>query len=87
MLERIELQGKYDKLFSGGAILHINVDSEIKNTQDLVDLIEYTIKSGTVYFAINYKLRMCKNNHMWVGSDVCPHCGEVWTDEYTRVVG
>lgn len=68
-------------------ICHINVDTEIEDEQRLIDLIEYTIKSGTVYFAINYKLRKCKNSHLWVGLDHCPICGNEWTDEYTRVVG
>lgn len=87
MLERIELQGKFDKLFSGGAICHVNIESEITDPQKMMDLMEYAAKCGVVYWAVNYKLHMCKNNHVWVGTDVCPKCGEVWTDEITRVVG
>lgn len=87
VLERIELQGKFDKLFSGGAICHINVDQEITDTQKLIDLVEFAAKKGAVYFAINYKLHMCKNSHMWVGTEKCPVCGEEWEDEITRVVG
>lgn len=87
MLDRIELQGLFDKKFSGGAIAHINIASEITDTQVLIDLMEYAAKKGVVYWAINYKLRMCANSHTWVGTDTCPTCGEVWTDELTRVVG
>lgn len=87
LLNRIRLQGLFDRHFSGGAICHINVDTQIEDTQDLVDLIKYTIKSGTIYFAINYKLHMCENHHMWVGTEHCPICGKEFTDEYTRVVG
>jgi len=76
MLERIELQGKFDKLFSGGAICHLNVDSEITDPQKLVDLIDHAAKKGVVYFAINYKLHRCENSHMWVGTDICPNCGK-----------
>lgn len=72
---------------SGRGSSNINVDTQIEDTQKLIDLIEYTIKSGTVYFAINYKLKKCSESHLWVGTDTCPVCGKPWTDEYTRVVG
>lgn len=87
MLERLELQGKFDNLFSGGAIAHINVGSEITDPQKMVDLIEYAAKKGVVYWAINYRLNMCTNHHMWVGSDICPTCGKEPEGVYTRVVG
>lgn len=77
LLERLELQGKFDKLISGGAICHINIDSEITDPQKMMDLMEYAAKQGVVYWAVNYKLHICKNNHTWVGLEHCPVCGEV----------
>ena len=87
MLERIDLQGKFDKLFSGGAVCHINVDAQITDPQKMIDIIEYAAKQGVVYFAINYKLHVCENSHVWVGTELCPTCGKPFTDEVTRVVG
>lgn len=87
MLDRIRLQGKFDGLFSGGAICHVNVGERIENTKNIEDLILYAAKSGVVYWAVNYLLRICDNGHTWVGSEICPVCGEEWSDEITRVVG
>jgi ribonucleoside-triphosphate reductase len=88
MLDRIKLQGIFDSKFSGGAICHINVETAISDIQKEEDLITTAIKMGVVYFALNYNLQKCKNNHMSVGlNKVCPICGEEITDNYTRVVG
>lgn len=66
--------------------MHVNVDNQIDDTDKLIDLINYVIKKGVVYWAINYKLQS-DGEHMWVGSDICPKCGKACTDTYTRVVG
>ena len=87
MLNRIHLQGKFDKLFSGGAICHINVSEKLTNPDDMSNLIEYASQCGVVYFAINYRLKQCANKHLWVGTEHCPTCGGDVTDEFTRVVG
>lgn len=88
MLDRIQLQGKFDKCFSGGAICHLNLDQEVKDSESMANLIEYAAKHGVVYFAINYVLQECENGHMSVGNvEVCPHCGGAITGKYTRVVG
>ena len=87
MLDRIRLQGKFDGLFSGGAICHVNVGERIEDTKNIEDLIFYAAKSGVVYWAVNYLLRICNDNHTWVGSDRCPICGKEWSEEITRVVG
>lgn len=87
MLDRIRLQGKFDRMFSGGAICHVNVSEEITDPQQIVDLIEYAAKQGVVYWAINYRICFCKNHHSWVATSKCPVCGEEVAEEYTRVVG
>lgn len=88
MLDRIKLQGMFDKHFSGGAICHINVDSQIENTKDIMDLIRMTAKMGVVYHAINYNLQECENGHMNVGKgEVCTICGSKIINNYTRIVG
>ena len=88
MLDRIELQGLFDKHFSGGAICHINMDQEITDKEVMKNLIETCAKQGVVYFAINFVLQECENHHLTVGNvDTCPICGSPITGKYTRVVG
>ncbi|MDD4615412.1 MAG: anaerobic ribonucleoside-triphosphate reductase [Caldisericia bacterium] len=88
MLNRIKLQGIFDKHMSGGSILHVNVEEKIEDTQQLIDLIEGIVKTGTIYFAINYNIQRCENGHMSVGrEEFCSVCGEKIVDNFTRVVG
>lgn len=88
ILDRIKIHGIFDKHFSGGAILHLNIDTPIENENDIANLIEVTAKMGVVYFAINYVLSECKDGHMTVSNDeVCTICGKEITNKYTRVVG
>ncbi len=88
VLDRITLQGKFDKHFSGGAVCHINIDAEIKDPKKIEDLIISCAKQGIVYWAINYNLQECENHHMSVGKgDKCNVCGKSIINNYTRVVG
>ncbi|MFC0903942.1 anaerobic ribonucleoside-triphosphate reductase [Clostridium sp. MT-14] len=88
LLDRIRLQGIFDKHFSGGSICHLNVENRIEDAEHMKELITNCAKKGVVYFAINYELNRCKNGHMTVGkNDVCTICGEEITDKYMRVVG
>ena len=69
-------------------VAHINVEVAIDDPQKLVDLVEYAAKCGAIYFAINYKIKVCENSHLWVGSEgKCPKCGAEWKETITRVVG
>ena len=78
----------FDSKFSGGAIAHLNVENRIENVDDLVDLVNATVKQGVVYHAINYNLQACEDGHMSVGKNtICPVCGKPITDNYTRIVG
>lgn len=88
LLNRIKLQGVFDKHFSGGAIAHLNVDTQIEDVQQIADLIEYSAKMGVIYFAINYVLSECEDGHMSVTKgEICPICGKQITNQYSRVVG
>ena len=88
LLDRIYLQGLFDKHFSGGAIAHLNIDSPIKDEEQIVSLIKTCAKQGVVYFAINYNLQECELGHMSVGkNDNCNVCGSIIVNNYTRVVG
>lgn len=88
LLDRIMLQGKYDKLMTGGAICHLNIDTRITDPQVMEDLMIYAIKRGVIYSAINYNLQQCENDHMSVGKkETCDICGGKIVDNLTRVVG
>lgn len=88
ILDRIKIQGLFDKHFTGGAIAHLNIDQEIKDKEVMKNLIISCVKQGVVYFAVNYILQECEKNHFSVGNvDFCPLCGSKIIDRYTRVVG
>jgi ribonucleoside-triphosphate reductase len=88
MLDRIKIQGILDKHFSGGAICHLNVDSQIDNYKDVALLIKNAAKMGVIYFAINYNIQECEEGHMSVGKeDICVVCGKEIVNNFTRVVG
>jgi ribonucleoside-triphosphate reductase len=87
MFDRLRLQGMFDAQLSGGAIAHINVGEPIEDTDTMVALMEYAAKAGVVYWAINYRLNCCKQKHTWVGTEICPTCGQHWDSQITRVVG
>ena len=87
MLERIRLQGAFDKKFSGGAICHVNVEEKLEDPKRIEELIDHCAESGVVYWAINYCIQRCANGHMSVGRvDTCD-CGAAITENFTRVVG
>jgi ribonucleoside-triphosphate reductase len=88
LLDRMKLQGMFDKEFSGGAICHINVDMIIEDVEKIKKLIKTAAKMGIVYFAINYNLQECENGHISVGKEkICSICGQKIVNNYTRVVG
>lgn len=88
MLDRIKLQGLFDSHFSGGAILHVNIEEQVTDTQKIIDLINTCAKKGVVYWAINYNLQMCEADHMSIGANgSCPICGKPIRENFTRVVG
>jgi ribonucleoside-triphosphate reductase len=88
ILDRIKLQGLFDKHFSGGAICHLNIGQRIPNPATIVKLIKTCARQGVVYWALNYNLQRCKLGHMDVGqNDTCSICGSPIVDNFTRVVG
>ncbi|HHX67609.1 MAG TPA: hypothetical protein GX708_06075 [Gallicola sp.] len=87
LLDRIKLQGEFDAKMSGGAICHLNVEQQIEDIAKIENLIETASKMGVVYFAINYNLQRCSDNHISVGKKETCWCGKPITENYTRVVG
>jgi len=88
LLDRIKIQGLFDSKMSGGAVVHLNVETRISQPKLIEDLINTAVKCGVVYHAINYNLQRCSNGHMSVGlGEKCSICGADITDNFTRVVG
>ena len=89
LLNRILLQGKFDHLMTGGAIMHLNVAEQIESEYSLFSLISASIKRGVIYQAVNYVINVCEDGHVSVGrnTEICPICGKKITDKLTRVVG
>lgn len=76
-----------DAKCSGGAISHINLEANFPNTDMAWDMLNKIAESGVIYSAFNTRINECKNNHGFVGTDICPTCGEPVRDTYQRIVG
>lgn len=86
-LDRIQLQGELDEHFSGGSVLHLNIDQKL-NKEQIEKLIKECAKHKVAYWAPNYVLKECSEGHMTAGQgEVCSICGAPIVNEYTRVVG
>lgn len=85
--EKIRTSAILDNKCSGGAIAHINIDSNFPNTDMAWEMLNYIASQGVIYFCYNTKINVCKNHHGFVGTDICPECGEEKSDTYQRVVG
>ena len=88
VFERIRLQGLFDSHFSGGASLHVNIETPIRSKKVYQNLIEYCARSGVVYWSPNYNIQDCVNGHVLVGKNTqCPVCRGEIANNYTRIVG
>jgi ribonucleoside-triphosphate reductase len=85
--EKIRTSAILDNKCSGGAIAHINIDSNFPNTDMAWEMLNYIASQGVIYFCYNTKINVCKNHHGFVGTEMCPECNEPKVDTYQRVVG
>lgn len=85
--EKLKLSSILDNRCGGGAIAHINIESNFPNNETAWEMLNKIAQSGVIYFAFNTKINTCKNHHGFVGTDICPNCGEPVSDTYQRIVG
>lgn len=85
--EKLRTAAILDNKCSGGAIAHINLEANFPNTDVAWDNLNKIAQSGVIYFAYNTRINECKNHHGFVGTDICPECGEPVYDTYQRIVG
>jgi len=89
MIDRINVQGMFDSgdTTGGGAILHINLDSQISKNQ-MEDIIRYAASNGVIYWAVNYGLSVCKNcGKTFIGKYDKSPCHGAETEKWIRIVG
>lgn len=85
--EKLRLSAILDEKCSGGSIAHINLEANFPNTDVAWDMLNKIAQAGVIYFAFNTRINECKNHHGFVGTDICPVCGEPVYDTYVRIVG
>lgn len=87
LFEKLETDGKYNQLLTGGGIVHIQVASETTPEQN-EKLIRYACKVGCEHFALNKVYSRCKDCGKVVNykEDKC-ECGSDKIEHLTRVVG
>lgn len=85
--EKLRTSAILDNKCSGGAIAHINLESNFPNTDMAWEMLNKIAQSGVIYFAFNTRINECENHHGFVGTDICPVCGKPVRDTYQRVVG
>lgn len=85
--EKLRLSAILDVKCSGGSISHINLESNFPNEDVAWDMLNKIAQSGVIYFAFNTRINECKNHHGFIGTDICPVCGEPVFDTYQRIVG
>jgi ribonucleoside-triphosphate reductase len=85
--EKVRTASILDNKCSGGAIAHINIESNFPDSDSAWYMLNYIARNGVIYFCFNTRINVCKNRHGFVGTNVCPVCGEPVEDTYQRVVG
>lgn len=85
--ERMDIDGRYNKLFTGGGIVHFNLGEHITSAQAR-KIINHAAESGCEHFALNPVYSKCESGHMSFGDcAVCPRCQGKIVEKFTRVVG
>lgn len=85
--EKLSTDGKYNKLITGGGIVHAQIGEKVTPNQ-AKKIIKYAIDCGCEHFALNAVYTKCNNGHASFGNkNVCPVCGSQELHHFTRVVG
>ena len=85
--EKVRTAAILDNKCSGGTIAHINLVATFPTTDEAWYMLNYIASTGVIYFCFNTRINVCKHRHAFVGTDICPVCGEPVFDTYQRIVG
>lgn len=86
--ERLEIDGKYNQLLSGGGIVHAQANCKVTSNQAR-NIILHAVECGCEHFAINVVYTQCTEcRNVVVGmTDICPKCGGKHFEHFSRVIG
>lgn len=85
--ERMEKDGRFNQLITGGGIVHFNLGERTTPSQNK-KIIDHAVESGCEHFSLNPVYSQCDNGHSNFGKlTVCPNCGSSNITYMTRVVG
>lgn len=85
--KRINIQGEFDSLCGGGAIMHINSSDSLTKEQ-MYKLIVHSAKKGCIYFAVNIAQCRCTTcGKLYIGKFSKSPCHDAPVLHYLRVVG
>jgi anaerobic ribonucleoside-triphosphate reductase len=85
--ERIEKDGKFNKLITGGGIVHFSLGEKTTKAQNK-KIIDHAVKTGCEHFALNPVYSKCVNDHTNFGDmESCPVCGGEIVSKVTRTIG
>lgn len=87
LAERVRLGSILDKECNGGQIAHVSIDGKFTSFEQAWTMLNEIASRGCIYFAFNYKINTCANNHSFVGGTTCPNCGKPVENTWTRIVG
>lgn len=81
--EKIEIESKFIPYCNGGNISYVENSGKAINNEAIVELIQYSYKQGTQYFAVNTITDVCYKcgytgeiaYNEQTASYKCPHCG------------
>ena len=89
VLDKMILHGEQTYQYTdGGSACHINLEDHLSKEQYL-KLLDFAVKQGTSYFTFNIPNSKCKDCGFIVKKpmEVCPKCGSIHMQQYTRVIG
>ena len=86
--EKLEADGKYNQLLTGGGIVHAQLGSKTTTSQNK-KIIEYAIKCGCEHFVLNSVYSKCPECGAVYDHKVasCSKCNHTKMSYFTRVVG
>lgn len=87
VIDRLEMDGKYQIMLTGGGIVHLTCSEQLTPTQNK-KIIRTAASLGNEHFAINPTRSICENGHYKLGRlKSCPECGGKIVDYMYRTVG
>lgn len=85
--EKLEIDGRYNKLITGGGIVHAQIGEKVTPTQ-AKNIIIFANRVGCEHFALNAVYTQFDDGSMLMGKLVeHPNTGSIAVDYFTRVVG